>query len=64
MVGPKKLPHSCLKWANLKVTSQCQKEGGVGSRPLMDNVQKVDAFFLMSFLISDTALHFLGGKYS
>ena len=39
----KKLTHSCPKWADTKVTSQFPKEvRGV------DNVQKMDAFFLMS----------------
>ena len=42
----KKLPHGCPKWADTKVTSQCPKMRG-GCRPLLDNVQKKDAFLCL-----------------
>ena len=39
-----KLPHGCPKWADTKVTSSRVSKMGGGSRPLLDNVQKKDAF--------------------
>ena len=42
--GPiQKLPHGCPKWADTKFTSWMSKMRG-GSRPLLDNVQKKEAF--------------------
>jgi hypothetical protein len=40
--------HGCPKWADTKVTSRVSKMRGGGSRPLLDNVQKKDAFFMDS----------------
>ena len=49
--GPiKNLPHGCPKWANTKGTAWMSKMEG----PLLDNVQKKDAFFLMASLSSST----------
>ena len=47
----KKLPHGCPKWADTKVTSRLSKMRGGGSRPLLDNVQKKDAFFMDSPIV-------------
>ena len=41
------LPHGCPKWADTKDTSLMSKMRGGGSGPLLDNVQKKDAFFMV-----------------
>ena len=40
----KKLSYGCPKWADTIVTLKCPKRRGGGLRPLLDNVQKKDAF--------------------
>ena len=47
-LASKKLPYGCPQMADTKVYKM---EGGRRSRPLLDNVENRDAFFLMSSLV-------------
>ena len=46
LLAIQKLPQGCPKWADTKVTSLMSKMRGGGLRPLLDKVEKKDAFFV------------------
>ena len=43
----KKLPHICPKWADIKVTSQCQKQRGWGQGHFWTMSKRKKHFFIL-----------------